>query len=85
MPRRVRTNPDPGAIRSLTEESVMLYQTVNPATGALVETFAPIGDYELEKVLATAHNTFEIEASPYRTAPKDPPSSFAQHDARASS
>jgi acyl-CoA reductase-like NAD-dependent aldehyde dehydrogenase len=61
MPRRVRTNPDPGAIRSLTEESVMLYQTVNPATGALVETFAPIGDYELEKVLATAHNTFEID------------------------
>jgi len=28
---------------------------------------------------------WQFEASPYRTAPKGPPSSFAQHDARASS
>ena len=39
----------------------MSYQTVNPATGAHVETFAPISDYELERVSATAHNTFETD------------------------
>jgi succinate-semialdehyde dehydrogenase/glutarate-semialdehyde dehydrogenase len=39
----------------------MSYQTVNPATGALVEIFTPIGDYELERVMATAHNTFETD------------------------
>jgi hypothetical protein len=39
----------------------MSYQTVNPATGAFVETFAPISDYGLERVLATAHNTFETD------------------------
>ena len=39
----------------------MSYQTVNPATGALVETFASISDHELERVLATAHNTFETD------------------------
>jgi succinate-semialdehyde dehydrogenase/glutarate-semialdehyde dehydrogenase len=41
--------------------SVMSYQTVNPATGALVKTFAPINDRDLEGVLATAHNTFETD------------------------
>jgi hypothetical protein len=61
MSRRFRPNPVPGASQSLTEESVMSYQTVNPATGAFVETFAPISDYGLERVLATAHNTFETD------------------------
>jgi hypothetical protein len=61
MSRRFRPNPDPGAIQSLTEESVMSYQTVNPATAALVETFPPISEYELERVLAIAHNTFETD------------------------
>jgi succinate-semialdehyde dehydrogenase/glutarate-semialdehyde dehydrogenase len=41
--------------------SVLSYQTVNPATGALVKTFAPISDRDLEGVLATAHNTFETD------------------------
>ena len=41
--------------------SVFSYQTVNPATGALVKTFAPISDRDLEGVLATAHNTFETD------------------------
>ena len=39
----------------------MSYQTVNPATAALVETFPPISEYELARVLATAHNTFETD------------------------
>ena len=39
----------------------MSYQTVNPATAALVETFPPISEYELERVLAIAHNTFETD------------------------
>jgi succinate-semialdehyde dehydrogenase/glutarate-semialdehyde dehydrogenase len=39
----------------------MFYQTMNPATGALVESFAPISDHELDGVLATAHNTFETD------------------------
>jgi acyl-CoA reductase-like NAD-dependent aldehyde dehydrogenase len=39
--------------------SVMSYQTLNPATGALVKTFAPIDDRDLEGVLAIAHNAFE--------------------------
>jgi len=30
-------------------------------------------------------SSWQFEASPYRTAPKGPPSSLAQHDARASS
>jgi succinate-semialdehyde dehydrogenase / glutarate-semialdehyde dehydrogenase len=39
----------------------MEYQTVNPATGALVETFPPISDRELDNALTTAHEAFEYD------------------------
>jgi nitrate/nitrite transporter NarK len=39
----------------------MSYESVNPATGALVKTIAPIDDRDLEGVLVTADNTFKSD------------------------
>jgi succinate-semialdehyde dehydrogenase/glutarate-semialdehyde dehydrogenase len=39
----------------------MLYQTVNPATGALIKTFDEISDEELDMSLKTAQNAFESD------------------------
>lgn len=33
----------------------MTYQTINPATGQLVKTYADIPDQDLESALANAH------------------------------
>lgn len=37
----------------------MAFQTINPATGALVESFPEISDADLAKVVETAHDAFE--------------------------
>ncbi|WP_158810926.1 NAD-dependent succinate-semialdehyde dehydrogenase [Beijerinckia sp. L45] len=39
----------------------MSYQTVNPATGTLVETFPTMSDHALEEAVATAHNAFKTD------------------------
>jgi succinate-semialdehyde dehydrogenase / glutarate-semialdehyde dehydrogenase len=43
------------------KENKMTYQTVNPATGEVVETFPTISDADLEKVVATAHARYEAD------------------------
>jgi succinate-semialdehyde dehydrogenase/glutarate-semialdehyde dehydrogenase len=37
----------------------MPLQTVNPATGELVQTFEEISDWDLELALKAAHTTYE--------------------------
>jgi len=39
----------------------MFFQTVNPATGELVQTFKEISDADLELALATAHKAYETD------------------------
>ena len=39
----------------------MFFQTVNPATGELVQTFKEISDDDLELALATAHKAYETD------------------------
>lgn len=39
----------------------MAYQTINPATGELIRTYADITDHHLEVVLTNAHQAFERE------------------------
>jgi acyl-CoA reductase-like NAD-dependent aldehyde dehydrogenase len=39
----------------------MTYQTINPATGLIVQTYADISDTDLEKVLATAQACYETD------------------------
>ena len=39
----------------------MTYQTIDPATGKLVKTYADISDQDLEVALAKAHQTFETD------------------------
>lgn len=39
----------------------MAYQTINPATGKLIKTYADISDQDLEAALANAHKTFETD------------------------
>jgi succinate-semialdehyde dehydrogenase/glutarate-semialdehyde dehydrogenase len=39
----------------------MFFQTVNPATGELVQTFKEISDDDLELALATAHKVYETD------------------------
>jgi len=44
----------------------MSIQSVNPATGDLLETFTPTSDRELEGILATGHAAFlEWRAVPF--------------------
>jgi succinate-semialdehyde dehydrogenase/glutarate-semialdehyde dehydrogenase len=39
----------------------MFFQTVNPATGELVQTFEAISGDDLEVALATAHKAYETD------------------------
>lgn len=41
----------------------MAYQSVNPATGMLIKTYADHSDADLEKALATAHALYQSEWS----------------------
>jgi acyl-CoA reductase-like NAD-dependent aldehyde dehydrogenase len=42
-------------------ESGMFFQTVNPATGELVQIFEAISGDDLEVALATAHKAYETD------------------------
>jgi succinate-semialdehyde dehydrogenase/glutarate-semialdehyde dehydrogenase len=42
-------------------ESIVPYQTTNPATGKLIETFADISDDDLESAISKAHTAFETD------------------------
>jgi succinate-semialdehyde dehydrogenase / glutarate-semialdehyde dehydrogenase len=42
-------------------ENIVPYQTINPATGELIETFADISDDNLEVALSDAHKAFETD------------------------
>ncbi|WER50324.1 NAD-dependent succinate-semialdehyde dehydrogenase [Cupriavidus sp. WKF15] len=39
----------------------MEYQTINPATGKLVKSFDTAKDHEIEEIIATAQNAFELD------------------------
>src|SRR5580700_2376796 len=43
------------------KEFIMLYQSINPATGQVVKTFDAITDADLERAVSKAHNTFETD------------------------
>ncbi|WP_306484386.1 NAD-dependent succinate-semialdehyde dehydrogenase [Methylobacterium brachythecii] len=60
-PQAATQSPTGRAARIFVEESSMTYQTVNPATGQVVETFAAISDRDLDQALATAHRAFETD------------------------
>jgi succinate-semialdehyde dehydrogenase/glutarate-semialdehyde dehydrogenase len=39
----------------------MAYQTINPATGKLIKTYANISDQDLEAAVTNAHRTFQAD------------------------
>lgn len=39
----------------------MAYQTINPATGKLIKTYANISDPDLETAVASAHKAFHSD------------------------
>jgi len=39
----------------------MEYRTINPATAELIKTFENAGDHEIDEVIATAHDAFDLD------------------------